>query len=471
MASPRRTKNFANDPQTPMFLYTILKQLDLRSINWSEVADGLGISNGHAARMRYSRMKSQFEGLSTQPKPPKPKREHTGQSKSAKSKAKDSKRRLIEEETERLSSRPSTVQFAMQQEHDPKRIKVEPQSYTNTWNASAIYTGYSGQPGANTYWCQPSIRSEPSPPAMPTVPPQSITSTPAIKREPETTASSSNDPPSSVPAIKQEPSLPEKDPDMTDSDVVVAEREPGTTLAERSPTTAYKVPFTPSYPVSRTINAYFDRRHTPVITTQPRPSVDGMAGYATSQTFPNGPYPYISHYNPTPSAFSWTAPALGQNARATLLDDNPHNVMLNPYATIYQDMLSMPLYRRSQSVLQVSNPSTPQTATPPNSNQAQQAGREQDVNSAPPVTAAPAPGDQGLLVATTSRSTVSSTTPPEAVATQPDPPQSENSVEQASPVNSAIVGKTGAEVVGNAFSAPLVIDDSVVKIKTEVVEL
>ncbi|KIW62930.1 hypothetical protein PV04_09818 [Phialophora macrospora] len=471
MASVRRTKNFANDPQTPMFLYTILKQLDLRSINWSEVADGLGISNGHAARMRYSRMKSQFEGLSTQPTPPKPKRENPGQSKSAKSKAKDNKRRLIEEETERLGRRPSNVQFAMPQEHDPKRIKVEPQSYTDPWTAPGIYTGYSGQPGANTYWCQPSGSSEPSHPAMPTTPRQSVTATPGIKHEPETTASSAHGLASSGPAIKQEPGLPGKDSDMTDRDVVVVGREPGTSLAERSPTPTHQVPVAPGHPASRTVHAYFGRRHAPLITTQPRPSVDSMAGYATPQTFPYGSYPYLGHCNPTQRALSWTAPVLGQNSRATSLEDDTHNVMLSPYATTYQDMLNMPLYRRRPSVLPISSPSTQQIANGPSSNEAQRVGRGQDVNSAPPAAAASAPDDRIFLVATTGRGPVTSNTPPEVAAIQSDPAESETGVEQASPATDAILVKTGAEVVGNVFSAPLVIDDGVVEIKAEVVEL
>lgn len=53
------------DSQT-QFLYLILKQLDLKSVNWQEVADGIGIKNGHAARMRWSRYKAQVEGLPTQ---------------------------------------------------------------------------------------------------------------------------------------------------------------------------------------------------------------------------------------------------------------------------------------------------------------------------------------------------------------------------------------------------------------------
>ena len=74
MASIRKNKAFAPDAQTTRFLYLILKQLDLKTINWQEVADNIGIKNGHAARMRWSRFKQHAEGTPPQPKTPKPKK-------------------------------------------------------------------------------------------------------------------------------------------------------------------------------------------------------------------------------------------------------------------------------------------------------------------------------------------------------------------------------------------------------------
>lgn len=93
----------ATDGATPKFLYTILKQLDLKSVmsshnlsidsehytdnfgqvDWNDVAGNLGITNGHAARMRFSRFKQQMEGIPPAPRKPravathhkKPKRE------------------------------------------------------------------------------------------------------------------------------------------------------------------------------------------------------------------------------------------------------------------------------------------------------------------------------------------------------------------------------------------------------------
>lgn len=88
MASLRRNKNLATDGATPKFLYTILKQLDLKSVipshilktgsqqktndlgqvDWNHVAGNLSITNGHAARMRFSRFKQQMEGIPPTPR-------------------------------------------------------------------------------------------------------------------------------------------------------------------------------------------------------------------------------------------------------------------------------------------------------------------------------------------------------------------------------------------------------------------
>lgn len=65
--SKRSTPKTQATPESQtQFLYLILKQLDLKTVNWQDVADGIGIKNGHAARMRWSRFKAQTEGLPTQ---------------------------------------------------------------------------------------------------------------------------------------------------------------------------------------------------------------------------------------------------------------------------------------------------------------------------------------------------------------------------------------------------------------------
>ncbi|OKL64173.1 hypothetical protein UA08_00723 [Talaromyces atroroseus] len=75
MTTQRRSKTMPTEGQTTKFLYAILKQLDLKTIDWSLVATELEISNGHAARMRYSRFKQQMEATTTiAPKSVKPKK-------------------------------------------------------------------------------------------------------------------------------------------------------------------------------------------------------------------------------------------------------------------------------------------------------------------------------------------------------------------------------------------------------------
>ncbi|KAB8233472.1 hypothetical protein ETB97_000691 [Aspergillus alliaceus] len=74
MSTVRRSKAMPTDGPTVKFLYTIIKQLDLKSIDWSLVANQLEISNGHAARMRYSRFKQQMEGTTSTPRSSRPKK-------------------------------------------------------------------------------------------------------------------------------------------------------------------------------------------------------------------------------------------------------------------------------------------------------------------------------------------------------------------------------------------------------------
>ncbi|MCJ1307183.1 hypothetical protein MMC25_000829 [Agyrium rufum] len=64
MASLRRNNLAVGDNANAKFLYTIIKQLDHRNIDWNLVAKELGITNGHAARMRFSRFKQHMDGPS-----------------------------------------------------------------------------------------------------------------------------------------------------------------------------------------------------------------------------------------------------------------------------------------------------------------------------------------------------------------------------------------------------------------------
>ncbi|KAG9240338.1 hypothetical protein BJ878DRAFT_389608, partial [Calycina marina] len=55
-----------NDQSMVRLLYAILSQKCLKDIDWNQIARdpvlSLEITNGHAARMRYSRFKKQMEG-------------------------------------------------------------------------------------------------------------------------------------------------------------------------------------------------------------------------------------------------------------------------------------------------------------------------------------------------------------------------------------------------------------------------
>ncbi|KAK2766232.1 hypothetical protein FQN54_007748 [Arachnomyces sp. PD_36] len=91
MASLRRSKTMPADGQTAKFLYTILKQLDMKSVDWNLVASQLEITNGHAARMRFSRFKQHMEGTTTTPRTPRPKK--------SKNEKAEAKKRGLEEPT------------------------------------------------------------------------------------------------------------------------------------------------------------------------------------------------------------------------------------------------------------------------------------------------------------------------------------------------------------------------------------
>ncbi|KAH8431920.1 uncharacterized protein LDX57_009569 [Aspergillus melleus] len=74
MSTTRRSRAMPTDGPTVKFLYTIIKQLDLKAIDWNVVASQLEISNGHAARMRYSRFRQQMEGITSTPRAPRTKK-------------------------------------------------------------------------------------------------------------------------------------------------------------------------------------------------------------------------------------------------------------------------------------------------------------------------------------------------------------------------------------------------------------
>ncbi|KAJ5115304.1 hypothetical protein NUU61_001063 [Penicillium alfredii] len=64
----QRTKVIETDGPTAKFLYAIIRQLDIKTVDWNRVSEEVGISNGHAARMRYSRFRQQMDGTASKPR-------------------------------------------------------------------------------------------------------------------------------------------------------------------------------------------------------------------------------------------------------------------------------------------------------------------------------------------------------------------------------------------------------------------
>ena len=124
MASLRRNKTLSPDGQTARFLYTIIKQLDLKAIDWNLVAGSLEITNGHAARMRYSRFKQHMEGATTQPRTPRAgKKEKEG--KEGKEGAMKGKKRGFKEDVEDKKEAASSLKEENAQDGEPVRVKRE----------------------------------------------------------------------------------------------------------------------------------------------------------------------------------------------------------------------------------------------------------------------------------------------------------------------------------------------------------
>ncbi|KAL4741048.1 hypothetical protein BDV11DRAFT_213704 [Aspergillus similis] len=125
----RRSKTMPIDSPTAKFLYTIIKQLDLKGIDWSLVASQLEISNGHAARMRYHRFRNQMEGYQPQ------QRKRPASKPSSKSSTSPCKAGLQKEPSPMPSPTPTPMTKTEpfdESQREPKSpyIKTEKQPYT-----------------------------------------------------------------------------------------------------------------------------------------------------------------------------------------------------------------------------------------------------------------------------------------------------------------------------------------------------
>ncbi|EXJ82666.1 hypothetical protein A1O3_06480 [Capronia epimyces CBS 606.96] len=349
MASLRRTKNFANDGQTPIFLYTILKQLDLRSIDWNLVASSLDISNGHAARMRYSRMRGQFEGLSNQPKAPKARKEKDGESKASKEKAKG-KRLLLEEENERLAKQRTA-------EHNgSKKARLEPSPYIDTSAARSMMN--TGQQYVSPMWSQPIVKLEPSS-GYPSLANNNPSCSTVIKKEPDTSATSLHNPRSTSPVVKQEPAtIPMANQEVSaaapsvvkkESDAVVSHGAFAALNAYNSPSPAT------SYRLSNLAGPYMnslDPSH--YMNSLPLAMVSNTtsSAYPMPQTTPGYTYhPFLYH-----NAGPWAQSIADHNVPTNPIAPTADNMTLNPLANSYEELLNLPLYVRQAGPTDVQPP-------------------------------------------------------------------------------------------------------------------
>ncbi|KAF3479818.1 uncharacterized protein GIQ15_06794 [Arthroderma uncinatum] len=136
MATVKRSKTMPADGQTTKFLYTILKQLDLKSIDWNLVASQLEITNGHAARMRFSRFRQHMEGNTTTARTPRVKK--------PKAETPKSKKAMFDEPARNMERSPTAGPSpAVKQEPEVKAepgfgVGVSPQYFYPQDMASAI---------------------------------------------------------------------------------------------------------------------------------------------------------------------------------------------------------------------------------------------------------------------------------------------------------------------------------------------
>ncbi|KAI2473357.1 hypothetical protein F4781DRAFT_427374 [Annulohypoxylon bovei var. microspora] len=113
-----------NDNPMTRFLFAILQQKNLKDIDWTQVAhdpilgEGKKITNGHAARMRYSRFRSAMLGLEPT------RRNRTGLSKSRVSKSKKEPRARRDENV-KSEPAPDSPEPHDSIEAPPPRIKQE----------------------------------------------------------------------------------------------------------------------------------------------------------------------------------------------------------------------------------------------------------------------------------------------------------------------------------------------------------
>ncbi|KAL8644704.1 MAG: hypothetical protein Q9210_007119 [Variospora velana] len=88
------------DAAAAKFLYAIMKQVDVKKIDWQIVASEQGIPTANAARMRFTRLKAQMEGDTTTPTKSKTTVPRKRKEKAVKAEETKAKRHRQEDETD-----------------------------------------------------------------------------------------------------------------------------------------------------------------------------------------------------------------------------------------------------------------------------------------------------------------------------------------------------------------------------------
>ncbi|KAL8716819.1 MAG: hypothetical protein Q9225_005881 [Loekoesia sp. 1 TL-2023] len=113
------------DAAIAKFLYTIMKQLDLKSIDWNTVANELDITNGHAARMRYSRFKQQMEGPTQTTRKPRVSGAPRKRKAIADGESRLAKKRKKDDESQAKDEKPGEAQAMTGTESNMSSVKTE----------------------------------------------------------------------------------------------------------------------------------------------------------------------------------------------------------------------------------------------------------------------------------------------------------------------------------------------------------
>ena len=274
MASLRRNKALSPDGETAKFLYTIIKQLDLKIIDWNVVADGLGITNGHAARMRYSRFKQHIEGIPTQSRAAKKKNDGKKETEAAKGQ----KRKSPDGEEG------SKGESKTEQKHEPVKEEV---FRAETTASKAMVTEVKPEP---------SIKPEPTQES----PPQACHVSPTVDVKVEQMPANTIQPPhhASATKLKQESGA--------------KKRSPSGQAKAKSPVTTVK----PEPEPLATTPATTKHERVPVPTAPMKPFI-----YPP----PSGWYPI-----PTPQYFPPPWPLFNASTEAIAFDANPYPALHSP---------------------------------------------------------------------------------------------------------------------------------------------